>query len=116
MLGIFNVGFLFLIFFLIIFIYHLNINNNFFLNNNNIWSSSFECGFLSQSFSLSNYSNTFLILLVFFVIFDIEISLLLNITFNYPLYNNLIFYWIFLFYISIGFLIEILNNFINWDY
>ncbi|PWS21451.1 hypothetical protein DKP78_23505, partial [Enterococcus faecium] len=47
------------------------------------WLSCFECGFLSGRIVECYFSYTYFILLVFFVVFDLEVSLLLNIPFGF---------------------------------
>lgn len=71
------------------------------------WVSPFECGFLSHSVTEKYFSYTYFVLLVFFVIFDLEISLLLNIPFQGVLYKNFFCYGLFLILLSIGFGVEV---------
>nr|QWV61017.1 NADH dehydrogenase subunit 3 [Euryhaliotrema johni] len=83
-------------------------------HNISVWSSSFECGFIGHNVKVNSFSSGFFILLVFFVIFDLEISLLLNIIFQEEFYKNLIYYSIFLLIVSFGFIIEVISGFVNW--
>nr|AAC39077.1 NADH dehydrogenase subunit 3 [Synthesium tursionis] len=79
------------------------------------WVSSFECGFLAQRLVENYFSYTYFILLVFFVIFDLEISLLLNMPLQGVLFKNLGCYLFFLFLLSVGFSAEVSNGYFEWD-
>nr|UFJ44426.1 NADH dehydrogenase subunit 3 [Glypthelmins sp. LW2G] len=81
-----------------------------------VWSSSFECGFLSQRLVENYFSNTYFLLLVFFVIFDLEVSLLLNIPFQGVLFKNMLFYFLFVFFLSFGFFLEVKKGYVVWSY
>nr|AEY84619.1 NADH dehydrogenase subunit 3 [Proteocephalus macrocephalus] len=80
------------------------------------WSSPYECGFCSNSLSMNCFSFTYFSLLVFFVIFDLEISLLLNLPEQGILYNNFFYYFIFLLILSFGFLLEVIEGYVRWGY
>nr|AKC58422.1 NADH dehydrogenase subunit 3 [Eurytrema pancreaticum] len=77
------------------------------------WFSSFECGFISSSFSNNYFSGTCFGLLVFFVIFDLEVSLLLNMPLQGMGYKNMVFYLVFLFLVSLGFFVEVYNGYVD---
>nr|AXR86363.1 NADH dehydrogenase subunit 3 [Lamellodiscus spari] len=101
---------------LIIGIYHNFIfNNN--LENSNIlvWASSFECGFVAEAININSFSVNFFILLIFFVLFDLEISLLINIPFQFFWFNNITYYWSFLVILILGYLYEVISGFIEWE-
>nr|YP_009256957.1 NADH dehydrogenase subunit 3 [Schyzocotyle nayarensis]ANF28231.1 NADH dehydrogenase subunit 3 [Schyzocotyle nayarensis] len=80
------------------------------------WSSPYECGFCSNSLSFDCFSFTYFSLLVFFVVFDLEISLLLNLPEQGLLYNNFIYYFSFLIILVFGFLSEIGFGYVRWGY
>lgn len=80
------------------------------------WVRSFECGFVSQRLVEKYFSSTCFILLVFFVVFDLEVSLLLNLPFQGELFKKLLFYLFFLFLLSVGFSLEIKKGYVCWGY
>nr|YP_009316247.1 NADH dehydrogenase subunit 3 [Anoplocephala magna]AMR73963.1 NADH dehydrogenase subunit 3 [Anoplocephala magna] len=80
------------------------------------WSSPYECGFCSNSLSFNCFSFTYFSLLVFFVIFDLEISLLLNMPGQGLLFYNFYFYYLFIVILVVGFLFEILMGYVYWGY
>nr|AEY84590.1 NADH dehydrogenase subunit 3 [Echinobothrium harfordi] len=89
-----------------------NKNSNAVIN----WASPYECGFSSNSLSLDSFSFTYFSLLVFFVVFDLEISLLLNLPEQGYLYSNFFFYFSFLLILSLGFVIEVFFGYVRWGY
>nr|UDU84948.1 NADH dehydrogenase subunit 3 [Orientocreadium sp. HS] len=109
MLIFFSCFFLFGFVMLLVLLFHLFIWNYSLRDNfsSRVWSSAFECGFLSQRLVENYFSYTYFILLVFFVVFDLEISLLLNIPFQGQLYKNLFYYFLFLVLLSVGFSLEV---------
>nr|YP_009327978.1 NADH dehydrogenase subunit 3 [Cladotaenia vulturi]APC62898.1 NADH dehydrogenase subunit 3 [Cladotaenia vulturi] len=80
------------------------------------WASSYECGFNSNSVSLNCFSFTYFSLMVLFVIFDLEISLLLNMPEQGLMFDNFIYYNLFLIILTVGFLIELFVGYIRWNY
>nr|ANW83211.1 NADH dehydrogenase subunit 3 [Testudotaenia sp. WL-2016] len=80
------------------------------------WSSPYECGFSSNSLSFNCFSFTYFSLLVFFVVFDLEISLLLNMPEQGLLFCNFFYYFGFLLILSLGFLVEVLFGYVRWGY
>nr|UFQ89051.1 NADH dehydrogenase subunit 3 [Serendip sp. MZUSP 7987] len=80
------------------------------------WSSPYECGFCSNSLSFNCFSFTYFSLLVFFVVFDLEISLLLNLPEQGLLYNNFVYYFSFLLILVFGFITEIVMGYVRWGY
>ena len=50
---------------------------------------------------------------MFFVVFDLEVSLLLNIPYQEELYKKLGYYLFFLFILSIGFSVEIYKGYVK---
>nr|YP_009160997.1 NADH dehydrogenase subunit 3 [Paragonimus westermani complex sp. type 1]AJA32734.1 NADH dehydrogenase subunit 3 [Paragonimus westermani complex sp. type 1] len=80
------------------------------------WASSFEWGFVSQRVTENYFSHTYFVLLVFFVVFDLKISLLLNMPLQGVLYNNFGFYVLFLCLLVSGFGVEIWKGYAEWSY
>nr|YP_009689310.1 NADH dehydrogenase subunit 3 [Postharmostomum commutatum]QEL51326.1 NADH dehydrogenase subunit 3 [Postharmostomum commutatum] len=80
------------------------------------WLCSFECGFMGQDSSENVFSYTYFLLLVFFVVFDLEISLLLNIPFQGILYSSMMVYLFFLFMLLFGYLVELRSGYVRWSY
>nr|UFQ89267.1 NADH dehydrogenase subunit 3 [Scyphophyllidium guariticus] len=80
------------------------------------WSSPYECGFCSNSLSFNTFSFTYFSLLVFFVVFDLEISLLLNMPEQGILFNNFFYYFSFLLILVFGFILEIIMGYVRWGY
>nr|YP_010121354.1 NADH dehydrogenase subunit 3 [Scutogyrus longicornis]QRC77983.1 NADH dehydrogenase subunit 3 [Scutogyrus longicornis] len=80
----------------------------------NVWSSSFECGFIGHSIKINNFGVGFFLILVFFVLFDLEISLLLNSAFQFEFYNNGVYYLVFVLILSLGFFLEVVFGYVGW--
>ena len=80
------------------------------------WGSSFECGFLAQRLVENYFSYTYFVLLVFFVVFDLEISLLLKMPLQRFLFKNLLYYLLFLLLLVVGFGAEICKGYVDWAY
>nr|YP_009049024.1 NADH dehydrogenase subunit 3 [Taenia arctos]BAP10797.1 NADH dehydrogenase subunit 3 [Taenia arctos] len=80
------------------------------------WGSSYECGFFSSVLSLDCFSFTYFSLLIIFVIFDLEVSLLLNMPTQGLLFYNFSYYYIFLILLVVSFLSELFNGYISWMY
>lgn len=78
------------------------------------WVSSFECGFVSSPVVENYFSSTYFILLVFFVVFDLEVSLLLNLPLQGVLYKNFFCYSFFLFLLFVGFGFEVFKGYVDW--
>nr|YP_009467184.1 NADH dehydrogenase subunit 3 [Artyfechinostomum sufrartyfex]ARH10832.1 NADH dehydrogenase subunit 3 [Artyfechinostomum sufrartyfex] len=118
MLGVFSLGVLFLLVFLLVVTVHLfvwNLDLNVF-QGERAWISSFECGFLAQRLVENYFSYTYFILLVFFVVFDLEVSLLLNLPLQGVMYKNLLYYTFFLVLLAVGFGVEISRGYVRWGY
>nr|QZR92110.1 NADH dehydrogenase subunit 3 [Cichlidogyrus casuarinus] len=81
----------------------------------NVWGSSFECGFIGHAVKINNFSVGFFLLLVFFVLFDLEVSLLLNVAYQYEFINNLFYYVVFVFLLSVGLFLEVCFGYVNWS-
>nr|UFQ87243.1 NADH dehydrogenase subunit 3 [Schistosoma guineensis] len=62
------------------------------------WYSSFECGFLGHGLNENFFSFSYLNLLILFVVFDLEISLLLNIVYDGIWYYTFWCYFFFFFF------------------
>nr|WSP01983.1 NADH dehydrogenase subunit 3 [Creptotrematina aguirrepequenoi] len=80
------------------------------------WVSPFECGFVSGGIVENYFSHTYFVLLVFFVVFDLEVSLLLKMPLQGILFKNLGYYLFFLFLLSWGFLMEVDKGYVEWGY
>nr|AFH27183.1 NADH dehydrogenase subunit 3 [Glaridacris catostomi]AFH27202.1 NADH dehydrogenase subunit 3 [Promonobothrium hunteri] len=80
------------------------------------WASPYECGFVSSSFSFDSFGFSYFSLLVFFVVFDLEVSLLLNMPEQGIFYDNFYYYFLFLLILSFGFLSEIVWGYVRWGY
>nr|YP_009415143.1 NADH dehydrogenase subunit 3 [Breviscolex orientalis]ASL24596.1 NADH dehydrogenase subunit 3 [Breviscolex orientalis] len=80
------------------------------------WASPYECGFIASSTSFDSFSFTYLSLLVFFVVFDLEISLLLNLPERAVSFPSFYYYFLFLVVLSIGFLSEFFWGYVRWGY
>nr|BAP10809.1 NADH dehydrogenase subunit 3 [Taenia sp. MZH:127001] len=80
------------------------------------WGSSYECGFFSSILNLNCFSFTYFFLLVMFVIFDLEISLLLNMPIQGLLFYSFGYYYFFLILLLVGFLFELFSGYVCWSY
>lgn len=77
------------------------------------WASPYECGFSPRSLRFKCFSFTYFSLLVFFVIFDLEISLLLNMPEQGILFGKFYYYYTFLLILAVGFLFEVLMGYVR---
>lgn len=77
---------------------------------------SFECGFVAQRLAENYFRYVYFILLVFFVVFDLEISLLLNMPCQGELFKNMAYYVFFLGLVGIGFGYEVYSGYVGWGY
>nr|QJD07084.1 NADH dehydrogenase subunit 3 [Ancyrocephalus mogurndae] len=82
--------------------------------NSMVWSSAFECGFLGHALVMDFIGMFFASLLVFFVLFDVEVSLLFNFVFTGYSPIAVLSYSLFLALIGFGFMIEVLAGIIKW--
>nr|UEC44192.1 NADH dehydrogenase subunit 3 [Taenia tianguangfui] len=80
------------------------------------WGDSYECGFFSSVLNLNCFSFTYFYLLIIFVIFDLEISLLLNMPANGLLFCNFFYYYMFLVLLFGGYIVELVNGYARWVY
>lgn len=71
---------------------------------------------MPHRFSENYFSFSYLLLLVFFVIFDLEVSLLLKIPFQGVLYKKFGYYFLFLLFLSVGYFYEVERGYIGWSY
>lgn len=115
MLVLFFGGFIFLVLLLIIVFFTSGLFNKIMLGSVS-WRSPYECGFGSSSLSFKCFSFTYFSLLVFFVIFDLEVSLLLNMPENGLLFGNFVYYFLFLLILRLGFVSEVLWGYVRWGY
>nr|YP_009370871.1 NADH dehydrogenase subunit 3 [Khawia sinensis]ALK26535.1 NADH dehydrogenase subunit 3 [Khawia sinensis] len=86
------------------------------LSSSGTWASPYECGFIPSSFSFDSFSFTYFSLLIFFVVFDLEISLLLNMPEQSAVWGGFIFYFIFLLILACGFFIEAMCGYVRWGH
>nr|WSP01971.1 NADH dehydrogenase subunit 3 [Allocreadium lobatum] len=110
---------LFLMVFLLVILFHLsvwNVSASGAPNKLRSWVSPFECGFLSEGLVENYFSYTYFVLLVFFVVFDLEVSLLLNMPLQGMLFKNHGYYFFFLCLLSLGFLVEVNKGYVEWGY
>lgn len=77
------------------------------------WASSFECGFLSQGVSENYFRCSYFLLLVFFVLFDLEVSLLLKLPFQGVLFKNFGFYRFFIICLCVGYVLEVVRGYVR---
>nr|YP_009938511.1 NADH dehydrogenase subunit 3 [Prosthogonimus cuneatus]QNU39795.1 NADH dehydrogenase subunit 3 [Prosthogonimus cuneatus] len=117
MVVLFSIFILFLVIFCLVLFFHIFLWDYCFglYNNVRCWVSSFECGFLSQRLSENYFSSSYFLLLVFFVIFDLEVSLLLNLPFQGVLYKNLGYYYLFILFLCVGFWFEVERGYVSWS-
>nr|WCL38748.1 NADH dehydrogenase subunit 3 [Caryophyllaeus brachycollis] len=80
------------------------------------WASPYECGFVPSSVSFDSFSFSYFSLLVFFVVFDLEISLLLNMPEQSAIWGGFISYFVFLVVLAVGFLAEAVTGYVRWGY
>lgn len=69
---------------------------------------------MSQRFSGNYFSCSFLLLLVFFVVFDLEVTLLLNLPLEGVVYKGFSSYLFFIFCLIGGYLVELECGFVVW--
>nr|AYH51357.1 NADH dehydrogenase subunit 3 [Alaria americana] len=118
MLYVFSCLFLFLVVFFLVFFYHLyywNVGVSS-VESGRVWVSPFECGFLGSLLVENVFSYTYFVLLVFFVIFDLEISLLMNIPYEGVLFKNFLFYYLFILMLVLGYTLEVNKGYVSWNY
>nr|YP_007889817.1 NADH dehydrogenase subunit 3 [Taenia twitchelli]BAN15649.1 NADH dehydrogenase subunit 3 [Taenia twitchelli] len=115
MLSLFYISLIFFILFVVIYFFTSSVLNNL-LDVGISWSSSYECGFFSSILNLNCFSYTYFFLLVLFVIFDLEISLLLNMPTQGLLFCNFFYYYFFLLILLFGFLVELMFGYVRWFY
>nr|YP_010954525.1 NADH dehydrogenase subunit 3 [Sphyranura euryceae]WMV02088.1 NADH dehydrogenase subunit 3 [Sphyranura euryceae] len=97
---------------LLSFFYNSSSNSSYFSK----YVTPYECGFSSFGAQSSNFSMGFLVLLVFFVLLDVEVVLLLNASKMLTLWGSLLYYLSFLFIIFMVFLFEVLYGFVSFKY
>nr|AKP19673.1 NADH dehydrogenase subunit 3 [Gyrodactylus sp. FY-2015] len=105
---------LFIFIAVLVHLYHLYLWNNSLTSINNVWISSFECGFLNFSSAYSSFTYGFIFFLVVFVLFDLEVSMLINFCFSINFIDNFLFYYLFIVVLCIGFTFELLSGSLKW--
>lgn len=83
---------------------------------NKVWGGPYECGFSASSLRFNYFRFMYFSLLVFFVVFDLEISLLLNMPEQGKLFNKFVYYNMFLFILAFRFIVEVLVGYVRWGY
>nr|AFH27177.1 NADH dehydrogenase subunit 3 [Caryophyllaeus sp. JB-2012]AFH27178.1 NADH dehydrogenase subunit 3 [Caryophyllaeus sp. JB-2012]AFH27179.1 NADH dehydrogenase subunit 3 [Caryophyllaeus sp. JB-2012]AFH27181.1 NADH dehydrogenase subunit 3 [Caryophyllaeus sp. JB-2012] len=83
---------------------------------NSSWASPYECGFIPSSISFDSFGFSYFSLLVFFVVFDLEISLLLNMPEQDIFGVCFLYYFLFILILAGGFFVEALLGYIRWGY
>nr|AYH51410.1 NADH dehydrogenase subunit 3 [Posthodiplostomum centrarchi] len=118
MLCLFTVMLLYFIPFFIILVYHLYYWNFGVMSfeDTRVWISPYECGFLGTSVVENVFSYTYFILMVFFVVFDLEISLLINVPFQGVMYSNFFFYVCFIVLLALSYFVEVEKGYVSWNY
>nr|QYC97741.1 NADH dehydrogenase subunit 3 [Diplostomoidea sp. MSB para 30071] len=118
MLYVFSCLVLMLFIVLLVFLYHLHCWNAVASDQGfgRVWVSPFECGFLGNVLVENVFSYTYFVLLVFFVVFDLEVSLLINIPYQGVMFKNFLFFFIFLFFLVVGYMFEVSKGYVSWNY
>nr|UEC44180.1 NADH dehydrogenase subunit 3 [Taenia caixuepengi] len=106
---------LFIVLLLVIYFFSSSVLNKL-LCSNTSWGSAYECGFFSSINSLNHFSFTYFSLLVVFVIFDLEVSLLLNMPTQGVLYESFVFYYFFIIVLFVSYIVEVFSGYIRWLY
>ena len=78
------------------------------------WYSRFECGFLRHGYKENFFRFSYLNLLVLFVVFDLEVSLLLKVVFDGIWFYTYWCYFFFFFFVFFCYLIEAGFGYIKW--
>nr|YP_010536428.1 NADH dehydrogenase subunit 3 [Hexostoma thynni]UYC28906.1 NADH dehydrogenase subunit 3 [Hexostoma thynni] len=78
------------------------------------YSSVFECGFNGALTSFSNFSRSFMLLLVFFVVLDVEVVLLLSSCLEMESYSSYPFIVVFILVVLLGFYYEIHSGLVKF--
>nr|YP_009572232.1 NADH dehydrogenase subunit 3 [Gyrodactylus gurleyi]AMZ79745.1 NADH dehydrogenase subunit 3 [Gyrodactylus gurleyi] len=104
----------FVLLLLLVHIYHMYLWNGTSTSVDNVWVSSFECGFLNFSSAYSSFTYGFIFFLVVFVLFDLEVSMLANFCFNLSSIDNFLFYYLFILVLCLGFTFELLSGSLKW--
>lgn len=79
-----------------------------------VWIRSFECGFVGHGYREKVFSYTFLNLMVIFIIFDLEVSLLLKIPFYSEWFDSYFLYVLFILIVGVGYLVELEKGYARW--
>nr|AYH51398.1 NADH dehydrogenase subunit 3 [Hysteromorpha triloba] len=118
MLYVFSCFFILLVVLVLVLVYHLYCWNTGFSGAglDRVWVSPFECGFLGNLLVENVFSYTYFILLVFFVVFDLEVSLLINIPYQGVLFKNFLYYYFFIFILVSGYTMEVSKGYVSWNY
>nr|AFE02896.1 NADH dehydrogenase subunit 3 [Schistosoma incognitum] len=91
----------------------VNLDNSHYLDIDD-WFSTFECGFISHGLSENFFSFSYINLLVFFIIFDLEVSLLLNVIYDGVWLYTFWCYFSFFMLILLGYIMEVAFGYVDW--
>nr|YP_011013896.1 NADH dehydrogenase subunit 3 [Arthurdendyus triangulatus]WPY71419.1 NADH dehydrogenase subunit 3 [Arthurdendyus triangulatus] len=78
--------------------------------------SAYECGFDSKDLSRLPFSLRFFLIIIFFIILDVEVCLLLQLPYEMDnfYYGNRIWFWLFLVILLVGVLEELRLGLLSW--
>lgn len=74
---------------------------------------SFECGFMGNGYTTKAGGFFYILIVVFFVVFDLEVALLLNMPYQDELFFKYWVYLVFVLLVSVGFWVEIRNGYVR---
>nr|AET11720.1 NADH dehydrogenase subunit 3 [Khawia armeniaca] len=80
------------------------------------WASPYECGFAATTPSFDSFGFSYLSLLIFFVVFDLEISLFLNLPEQGMVWSSFVYYFVFVGALCAGFGVEAFCGYVRWGY
>jgi len=76
----------------------------------------YECGFDSKDMSRLPFSLRFFLIIIFFILLDIEVCLLLQFPYEYieSFYGKRFWFWVFLVILMVGVIEELRRGFLSW--
>lgn len=80
------------------------------------WRRAYECGYCPKSLRFKYFSLRYIVLLVFFVVLDLEISLLVKMPEQGLLFDKFVYYEVFLWVLGLGFSVEVIFGYMRWGY
>nr|QIX04632.1 NADH dehydrogenase subunit 3 [Brachylecithum sp. PakAb2] len=78
-----------------------------------VWVSVFECGFMTGRVVENRFGDTYLSLLVFYVIFDLEVALIVNFPLENLLFKSFFYFLFFVLLLVVGFFFEVFGGYIG---